>query len=337
MGRKPNISHLKIFGNKAYFLNKISGKRKFEARLNEGFFVGYSNDSKAYCVWNPESKKIVKSKDIKFIEKVYISQNQQTIKTLNLEQGENEILNKSITKEEEISVREFPKENKEILSDQNQEASNEVDDQQVKRGPGRSKIIRTSGRSRPKKQYASVSNAIHEANLMCSEDANPTEKEALAGPYSKEWKRAMKIKFDALIKNGAWKLVQRPRNKNVIGCQWVLRTKFRANGTTEKRKACLVAKGCCQLLDIDFHETFSPVTRLSSIRLIVALSAQLKLDLYQLDMVTAYVNGDLEEEIYMEQANGFTESGGKDMVYSLQRSLYDLKQSGRQWFEKFDK
>lgn len=141
---------------------------------------------------------------------------------------------------------------------------------------------------------------------MYSKDANPSEEEALADLYFKEWKRAIKIEFNALVRNGAWKLVPRPANKNVIGCRWVPRTKFKADGTIKKRKARLVAKGCCQLRGIDFHETFSFVTRLSSIRVIVALFAQLKFNLYQLDMVTAYVNGDLKKEIHMEQANRFT-------------------------------
>ena len=104
----------------------------------------------------------------------------------------------------------------------------------------------------------------------------------------------------------------------------------------ERHKARLVAKGFSQQPGIDFEETFAPVARQSSIRMVMALSAELGLCLYQLDVVMAYTNGDLDEEIFMEQADGFIKEGNEHLVYSLKKSIYGLKQPGRQWFKKLD-
>lgn len=98
-----------------------------------------------------------------------------------------------------------------------------------------------------------------------------------------------------------------------------------------------MAKGYSQQPGMDFYETYAPVARQSSVRMILAVSAELGLDLYQLDVVMAYINGDLEEDIYMEQAEGFENPEKCDAVYSLKRSIYGLKQSGRQWFKKLDR
>lgn len=115
-----------------------------------------------------------------------------------------------------------------------------------------------------------------------------------------------------------------------------MRTKLNAQGNIERRKARLVAKGFTQQPGVDFQETYAPVARLSSIRILVALAAELGLTLYQLDIVMAYINGDLHEEIFMDQADGFVENGNENKVYSLKKSIYGLKQSGRQWFQKLD-
>lgn len=146
----------------------------------------------------------------------------------------------------------------------------------------------------------------------------------------------MKLEFDSLVDAGVWKLTKCSQNKIPIGCRWILRTKYNSDGTIERRKARLVAKGYAQQSGIDFKETHAPVARLESIRLLTALAAKLNLTLFQLDITMAYTYGDLEEEIFMEQAEGFKEPGCEDYVYKLQKSLYGLEQSGRQWHFKLD-
>ena len=146
----------------------------------------------------------------------------------------------------------------------------------------------------------------------------------------------MKDEFQSLVDSGVLELTKCPKDRTLIGCRWVLKTKRNADGSVERRKARLVAKGYAQLPGIDFKETFAPVARLSSIRLVVALAAELKLDLYQLDITMAYTYGRLKEDIYMQQAKNFIEKGKEDYVYHLKRALYGLKQAGRQWYERLE-
>ncbi|CAA7023599.1 unnamed protein product [Microthlaspi erraticum] len=120
-----------------------------------------------------------------------------------------------------------------------------------------------------------------------------------------------------------------------VGCKWVFKTKLNCNGNVERYKARLVAKGFNQKEGIDY-ETFSPVSRKDSLRIILALVAQYDLELHQMDVKTAFLNGDLEEEVYMCQPEGFIIEGQENMVCKLKKSIYGLKQASRQWYLKFD-
>lgn len=205
--------------------------------------------------------------------------------------------------------------NTEPIEDSNSEEFNESIEPEIqptlcKRGPGRPRKEKTGGRGRPRKIYNLIEkleskvSANYVTDQSHNAEINPSVYEALNGPYASEWREAMRFEFDALKRSDAWSLVERPRNKNVIGCRWVLRTKYKADGSVERRKVRLVAKGYSQQSEVDFQETFASVARQSSIR-ILAIAAQLDLTLYQLDVVIAYVNGDLDEEIFMEQPEGF--------------------------------
>ncbi|GBN32439.1 Copia protein [Araneus ventricosus] len=130
----------------------------------------------------------------------------------------------------------------------------------------------------------------------------------------------MRTEYNALLKHQVWKLVKRPKDKNIIGSKWVLR-KYNADGSIALRKARLVAKGFAQILDVDYQETFAPVARPDSIRTVMAYCAENNLEIFQLDFIMAYVNGDLDEEIFMEQADHFIDQKHPDDVYKLQRSM----------------
>ncbi|GJZ23122.1 retrovirus-related pol polyprotein from transposon TNT 1-94 [Tanacetum coccineum] len=133
-------------------------------------------------------------------------------------------------------------------------------------------------------------------------------------------------------------LTNLPDGKKAIGCKWVYAKKEGFPGQDDVRyKARLVAKGYAQKEGIDYNEVFSPVVKHSSIRILLALVAQLDLELVQMDVKTAFLHGDLEEEIYMVQAEGFKVTGKEHEVCKLPKSLYGLKQSPRQWYKRFDK
>lgn len=137
-------------------------------------------------------------------------------------------------------------------------------------------------------------------------------------------------------KNKTWKLVDKPENKQVIGVKWVYRLKLNPNGSINKYKARLVVKGYSQQPGVDFTETFAPVARMDTIRILIGLAAQLKWKICHLDVKSAFLNGYLEEEIYVAQPEGFIVQGSEDKVYKLEKALYGLKQAPRAWYSRID-
>ena len=130
-------------------------------------------------------------------------------------------------------------------------------------------------------------------------------------------------------------MVDLPPCRRTVGNKWVLNIKWKADGTIDRYKARLVAKGYTQQEGIDYKETFSHVVTFASIRLILAIVARMDLELYQMDVKTAFLNGELDEEIYMIEPLGFELKGQERKVFKLKRSIYGLKQSSRQWNLKF--
>jgi hypothetical protein len=144
----------------------------------------------------------------------------------------------------------------------------------------------------------------------------------------------VKEELEALQKNGTWTLVPLPRGKKTVGCKWVFSIKHKADGSIDRYKARLVAKGYTQTYGI-YQETFSPVAKLTSIRVLLSLAANLDWPLHQFDVKNAFLHGDLEEEVYMDLPPGYTATSGDEVVCKLQRALYGLKQSPRAWFGRF--
>ena len=131
-------------------------------------------------------------------------------------------------------------------------------------------------------------------------------------------------------------LVNRPAHKKAIGVKWIYRTKFNADGSINKHKARLVVKGYAQMVGVDFSETFAPVARLDTIRILLALAAQNGWTIHQMDVKFAFLNGYLEEEIFVEQPEGFVIQGEEEKVYLLKKALYGLKQAPRVWYNRID-
>jgi len=127
-----------------------------------------------------------------------------------------------------------------------------------------------------------------------------------------------------------------PNGCKRVGCKWVFKTKYESNGNIERYKARLVAKGHTQKDGIDYTKTFSPVSKKDSLRIIMALIAHYDLELHQMDVKIDFLNGNLEEEVFMDQPEGFSVEGKKHMVCKLKKSIYGLKQSSRQWYIKFN-
>ena len=133
----------------------------------------------------------------------------------------------------------------------------------------------------------------------------------------------------SLQDNDVWELVDLPKNRKPVGSKWVFKTKTDADGHIERYEARLVAQGFSQKFGTDYDETFSPVVRLESVRTLIAMSVQHGLQLHQVDVDTAFLNGELEEEVYMRQPEGFVTPGKEHLVCRLKKSIYGLKQSSR--------
>ena len=150
------------------------------------------------------------------------------------------------------------------------------------------------------------------------------------------WVKAMEEEIQMIEKNNTWELVNRPHGKDIIGVKWVYKTKLNPDGTIQKHKARLVAKGYSQQPGIDYNETFAPVAHLDTIRALIALASQKGWSIHQLDVKSAFLNGVLEEEIYVEQPQGFVSEGKERKVLRLRKALYGLKQAPRAWYSKID-
>jgi hypothetical protein len=135
-------------------------------------------------------------------------------------------------------------------------------------------------------------------------------------------------------KHDVWDLVELPPGKRAIGCKWVFRTKYNADGSIAKLKARICAKGYSQVEGVDYDETYAPVARLSSLRLLLSIAASFNLEVYQMDVVTAFLLADLDDEIYMKPPPGIDAKG---LVCRLKKSLYGLKQAPHLFNEKMDR
>ena len=147
---------------------------------------------------------------------------------------------------------------------------------------------------------------------------------------SSKWIDAMNDELKSMDQNQVWDLVELPDNCKKVGCKWVFKTKSDSKGNIERYKARLVAKGFTQKEGIDYTETFSPVSKKDSLRIIMALVAHYDLELHQMDVKTAFLNGDLDEVIYMEQPEGFANEGKEHLACKLKKFIYGLKQASRQ-------
>ncbi|WKA10696.1 hypothetical protein VitviT2T_028256 [Vitis vinifera] len=159
--------------------------------------------------------------------------------------------------------------------------------------------------------------------------------EALADP---RWKTAMNEEMKSLQKNETWELIECPPGKKSVGCRWIYTVKYKADGSIERFKTRLVAKGYTQTYGIDYTETFAPIAKVNTVRVLLSLAANLDWPLQQFDVKNAFLHGELSEEVYMDLPPGCMVSEKQcQKVCKLKKSLYGLKQSSRAWFGRFTK
>ena len=149
------------------------------------------------------------------------------------------------------------------------------------------------------------------------------------------WFNAIKDEMNSMASNGVWDLLELPNGEKTIGCKWVYKTKKDSLGNIERYKARLIIKGFTQNEGINYKDTFSPISKKDSLHIVLALVTHFDFELQQMDVKTTFLNGKLEEEIYMKQPEGFSSSQGEHLECKLEKSIYELKQASCQWYLKF--
>jgi hypothetical protein len=165
-------------------------------------------------------------------------------------------------------------------------------------------------------------------------DSEPSTFEEVA--EKQEWKDAMMEEYQSIMKNDVWEVVLRPEGKSVVTSKWIYKIKHVADDNIEKYKARFVARGFSQREGEDYDETFSPVAKYTSIRSIIAIASAMGWKLHQMDVKTTFLNGVIEEEVYIEQPQGFVIHGKESHVCKLKKALYGLKQAPRAWYARID-
>lgn len=325
-GTKPSLNHMKVFGSICYVHIPDEKRKKWDDKSRRGIFVGYCSQTKGYRVYLLEEDKLNISRD------VIIDENSQWDWTTK------EVVSQYDTISEPGINEEGTETDDSNSSDENDNSGHGGSPNPNLTSPGGSssppnKKTRTIQDILLTAPYADIEySAVTEGCFVGIEEPSLFEDAA----RHLEWKRAMEEEIEVIEKNQTWELVKRPLNKNVVGVKWIYRLKTDAKGNVVKHKARLVAKGFTQKHGVDYLETFAPVSRHETIRLILAVAAQQNWKLFQLDVKSAFLNGNLEEEIYAEQPLGFLEEGKEDHVLHLHKALYGLKQAPRAWYSRID-
>ena len=330
-GKKPSVKHSRVFGCVAYALKPDVERKKMSAKSEKMRFIGYPFGTKGYRLYDEQKRRVVVRRDVVFNKADFGKQ-------------------QSVVDPADSSITESLKDNSVSVDSSSAEepASEHVDesgDPQMSTQP-----IRSSRQTKRPERYGewveytklhSVTEATDQTILHRLYYANICEPqtidEALRTPEAAEWKKAADEEMKALAAMNVWKLVPLPEGKKPVGCRWVFKVKNKPDGTIERFKARVVAKGYSQKPGLDFSETFAPVVRLNTLRSLLAFAVKKKLIIHQMDVNTAFLNGDLEDEVYMEQPPGYISKGQENLVCHLQRSLYGLKQAPRCWNSTFCK
>ncbi|BBH05186.1 multidrug resistance-associated protein 9 [Prunus dulcis] len=308
-GRKPGLKHLRVFGSCAMHMFQIHRGRNWIQQATDVC-------EKGYRLYNIATEKVIISRDVVFNEEASWDWNAQQECSVSVpltevvsekEKGSND----TVVKQAEHSVE------NELLTEDNEERS-VVD-------TGTQDIDHTPLR------YKSLTEIYESCNICIIEPESFEEAVKDAA-----WQKAMEAELEMIEKNETWELVKRPSDKPIVGVKWIFKVKLNLDGSVQKNKARLVAKGYTQKPGIDFNETFAPVARLDTVRTLIALAAQKRWKLFQLDVKSAFLNGVLQEEVYVDQPPGFVVQDKEDRVYRLKKALYGLKQAPRAWYEEIN-
>jgi hypothetical protein len=257
---KPSLQHLRVFGCDAYVHVPKENRSKLDKNDEKCIFIGYKDGVKGYKIWNPETKKIVYSRDVVFREV------------------------KDVSKQEFLPTQDEPEKIELELDDSKYESSEEEEAEEEEE----------------EEEEPHTPDFCSNFALSIADDDPRTFREVVNSEDSKLWKKAMVEEMDVLDKNKEWDIVELPAGRKYVGRKWLFKNNFNAQGKVEKYKARLVAKGYSQVEGIYFGEIFSPIDKLTSIIFILSIVVSFDLEVEQMDVKTTFLHWDLEEEIYMK-------------------------------------
>jgi hypothetical protein len=303
-GRPTSIKHFKVFGSKCYIKNNDENLGKYDDRVDEGIFLGYATNSKGYRCYNKRLHKMVDFIDIKVDEGI------PTREVYN-----NESSTEVIAKAEDEQVQESENEDSEsdeyidTQTNSNQQTTSNSSSRITQKNHPASQIIgeKDKGVQTRRKIIKNIEQShIDFISMLEPKNFNESRK------YD-HWVKAMNDELDQIEKNNTWEMVHRSEGKSIIGSKWIFKNKLNEQGQVFRNKARLVCKGYAQIEGLDFDETFTPVARLEAIKIFLPYACHKRFKVYQMDVKSTFLNGDLNEEVYMEQPKGFELSDNPDL------------------------
>ncbi|KAL3639631.1 hypothetical protein CASFOL_017538 [Castilleja foliolosa] len=361
--QKPDLTSLRTFGCLCFPLLRPYNKHKLQFRSDSGTFLGYSPNHKGYKVLLSNGKLII-TRHVHFDERVFPyskdkpdkqdkNPHTQSVTTgfmvgdINVPLPHNEppqpISHSTHTPHSSHSSASSPSSSHPIYNSYNSPQSSHTSEN-LQGGhitidlpienPDLSNHVSSADENAGHHMVTRSKAGIFKPKMLLSESlTEPTNpEEAMQIPL---WREAMEKESNALIKNNTWSLVELPNGKESIGCRWVYKVKRAADGSLARCKARLVAKGYSQVPGFDYIDTYSPVVRPATVRTVMSLALFKGWKIRQLDVDNAFLNGDIDVELFMSQPPCFEQSGKENLVCKLNKSLYGLKQASRNWFNKF--
>lgn len=334
-GEKPSVEHLRVFGCIGHVHIPDQKRRKLDNKSLRCVFLGMAHESLAYKMYDPMSKKITVSRDVVFEEDKKwdwgATKDGTTVPAL-------EWSDEDSLQEETINEVDG---NDDAESEQAEDNATGSDFSANEEGENHlSSPVQGRIRRRPAhlQEYVSgegLSESDEDSNLLMftATDDPISFEEAVNNP---KWREAMDLEINSIEKNGTWELTTLPAGVKTIGVKWVFKTKLNEKGEVDKFKARLVAKGFSQEFGVDYTEVFAPVARWDTIRMILALAASKGWNVYQFDVKSAFLHGELNEVVFVEQPRGYELKGEETKVYKLKKALYGLKQAPRAWYKKLE-
>ena len=342
-GNKPDISYLRVFGSKAFVHVPASQRNKLSAKSLLCTLLGLAHDRKAYRLVHRPTRRFLESRDVVFDEgkeqyqrivlQRYDTPRSDPAATTDIAESPRDVVPPPPPSPTITPPSPAPSSLTPLTSPNASQVSNTssvaLRPKRSTRTPTRDDDNRYAVSSYGPRKRPDESARMANAN---SAGDPRTYAEAMARPDAAQWDIACDNEKRAFEHMGVYEVVPRPKDRKVVGSKWVFRIKRGPDGAIQKYKARVVAQGFTQIEGIDYDETFAPVAKLASLRAILAIAAERDLEIHQMDVKSAYLNGALSNEIFMSPPPGFDIPDG--MVLRLVKAVYGTKQGGRVWYEE---